>query len=86
MIDKIIGKLLLERNAESIVYGTEEAIKEHKEQCDFLIALLEKEKTKEATETESTEIDPPLTCKDCRYYPCVYMNEALNTCDKFVWW
>ena len=44
MIDKIIENLLLERNAEQVTYNTEEAIKEHKEQCDFLIALLEKEK------------------------------------------
>ena len=45
MIDKIIKNLLLERNAEQVTYNTDEAIKEHKEQCDFLIELLEKQKT-----------------------------------------
>lgn len=39
---KIIENLLRERNAEIISFPTRETLQEHKEQCDYLIALLKK--------------------------------------------
>lgn len=40
---KIIEELLLERDAEVVHYSTDEAIKSHKERCDYLIKLLDKQ-------------------------------------------
>lgn len=40
---KIIEELLLERDAEMVHYSTDEAIKSHKERCNYLIGLLDKQ-------------------------------------------
>ncbi|MBP3577697.1 MAG: hypothetical protein J6K15_06270 [Lachnospiraceae bacterium] len=42
-VKRMIDELLLERDAEMVHYSTDEAIKSHKERCDYLIALLEKQ-------------------------------------------
>lgn len=42
-VNKIIENLIYEREAESVSYSTKESIKEHKEQCDYLIDMLKAE-------------------------------------------
>lgn len=90
MIDKIIENLLLERNAEKIVYPTEESIQEHKEQCDFLIKLLEKEKTNGwqlcSLEMPKAEVEVLIMTENGTVTTAMYEDGTISEDDSWWWW
>lgn len=90
MIDKIIENLLLERNAEKVTYPTEEAIKEHKEQCDFLIGLLGKQKYNGwrlcSLEMPKAEVEVLIMTENGTVTTAMYEDGTMPEEDSFWFW
>lgn len=66
---KIIEELLLESDAEIVQYSTDEAIKNHKERCYYLVELLEKQE-------QGMLIGLPCKVGDALYY--IYGKEIVE--------
>lgn len=48
--------------------------------------FLTKEEAEQALQTMKEKTEQPITCKDCRQYPCRNTKESLEPCDEFIWW